>query len=128
MQTSAPEAERSRLVRFSPSRFAASPQARGRIFAIAHRREQLANMHGERGGELIQRVDGRVFFPAFHTADIGPINAAIKCQPLLRDCPFDAQPSHVQSDKLATAHDAIAAFYRPLNHGLYPPHLFSGEV
>lgn len=117
-ETGASEAGRSRLVRFSPARLSAPPQASRHVLTFPHRREQFAHLHGQRGGELIQHVDGRVLSPAFHATDVGSINASVEGQPLLRDIAFHPQTPKVCPYQIAPTHGRTATFSAVRNHGL----------
>lgn len=86
------------------SRLSSGRQGLCPLFTGLRLPEEFGNMHVERCGQLVEIADCRVFDAALDPADIGPVDAGIHGELLLRHARRDPYPSQVPGDQSLPVH------------------------
>jgi len=69
-----------------------------------HRLEEFEQFDAQYASDFLQRIDARIFLPAFDAAEIGAINASIEGKLLLRNSLGNANALQVLPDKFPPLH------------------------
>jgi hypothetical protein len=66
--------------------------------------EEVSQRHVQSQSNPLQDVNRRILLPSLHASQVGPIDAGIVSQSLLRDAFLHAKPPYISSDKNPPAH------------------------